>query len=293
MREFDGRVAVVTGAASGMGYAFAERFARAGMKVVLADIEQEALDRAVQQFRQQEHTVIGVRADVAHPHALEELARLALDAYGKVHILCNNAGVLADGDLPMDGGPPRPIWEQSLKDWQWTFGVNLFGVVHGIRTFVPIMLKQDEEGHIVNTASAAGLTSGAGLAIYGASKHAVVRASESLDLQLRAIDAKIGVSVLCPGPVDTRIALAARNRPDDLLDEGAARPAVEELERRQEQRVARAGGVGLAPEVVAEQVFQAIQDEQFYILTHDRYDNPIRARTEEILGRQHPARRPW
>jgi NAD(P)-dependent dehydrogenase (short-subunit alcohol dehydrogenase family) len=294
MREFEGRVAVVTGAASGMGRAFAERFARAGMKVVLADVEERALERAVQELRQGEFDVLGVRTDVARAEAVEELARRALDAYGKVHVVCNNAGVVADADLggPV-GGRGLPIWELSLKDWHWTFAVNFWGVVHGIRTFVPIMLRQDEEGHVVNTASIAGLTSGAGLAIYGASKHAVVRITEALHLQLAGLGAKVKASVLCPGGVNTRIALATRNRPDEFWDEGAARPSAEELERREQEWAERTGPRGMRPEEVAERVFRAIQDEQFYILTHDEYDDAIRRRMETILARENPQPRPF
>ena len=294
MRDFEGKVAVVTGAASGMGKAFAERFVRAGMCVVLADVEQEALQAAVQELRQRELDVVGVRADVSKPDAVEDLARQALDAYGKVHIVCNNAGVVADSDMGMLAGrQPVPLWELSLKDWEWTFAVNFWGVVYGIRTFVPIMLRQGEEGHVVNTASIAGLTSGAGLVIYGATKHAVVRVSEALHLQLAQMQAKVKVSVLCPGGVNTRITLATRNRPDELWDEGAARPTAEELARREHEWAARTGPAGLQPEAVAERVFQAIQDEQFYILTHDEYDDAIRTRMENILGRHNPQVRPF
>ena len=293
MQDFAGKVAVVTGAASGMGKAFADRFARAGMKVVLADVEQDALDLTVKEFRQREHDVVGVRTDVSNSESVDQLAQEALSAYGKVHILCNNAGVLAVGDMPGLGTAPRHIWEQSLKDWQWTLGVNLYGVINGIRSFVPQMLKQDEEGHIVNTASVAGLTSGGALAIYGASKHAVVRLSEALYQQLGGNADKIGVSVLCPGGVDTRIASAGRNRPDQLLDEGITRPTAGELAQREAQRAARPAGAGMAPEQVADQVFQAIQDRQFYIITHDEYDQAIRGRMEDILTRRNPSHRPW
>lgn len=294
MQSFEGRVAVVTGAASGMGRAFAERFAHAGMKVVLADVEQEALHAAVQELKQREFDVLGVRTDVARPDAVEDLARQALDAYGKVHILCNNAGVAADSEVgSLLGGPVVPMWEQSLADWEWTFAVNFWGVVHGIRTFLPIMLAQDDEGHILNTASIAGLTSGARLPIYGATKHAVVRISEALHLQLAGMQSKLKVSVLCPGGVNTRIALASRNRPGEAWDDAAPRPTAAELAGREQQWAARTGPTGMPPEAVAETVFQAIQDERFYILTHAEYDDAIRARTENILGRHNPELRPF
>ena len=289
MQHFEGRVAVVTGAASGMGRAFAERFAQAGMKVVLADVEQEALETAVREFTQREFDVLGVRTDVARPESVEDLARQALDAYGKVHVVCNNAGVAADSEVQsLLGGPVAPMWEQPLSDWEWTVAVNFWGVVHGIRTFVPLLLAHGEEGHVVNTASIAGLTSGARLPIYGATKHAVVRLSEALHLQLAGLESKVKVSVLCPGGVNTRIALATRNRPAEWWDAVATRPTAEELAQREQAWAARTGPAGLAPEAVAEQVFQAIQDEQFYILPHAEYDEAIRVRMENILARRNP-----
>lgn len=293
MREFDGRVAVVTGAASGMGKAFSERFALEGMKVVLADFEEKALAATVQEFKQREFDVTGVVADVSSAAAVEDMAKQAFDAYGKVHILCNNAGVVADSELGRLGfGQSPPLWEHPLSDWQWTFGVNFWGVVYGIHAFVPRMLAQDEPGHILNTASIAGLTSGAGLPIYGASKHAVVRVSEALHLQLAEANSKLHVSVLCPGGVNTRIALASRNRPDELW-EGNARPSHEELEAREATWANRTGATGMAPEEVANRVLSAIRDEQFYILTHDEYDGAIRTRMEGILARRNPGAAPF
>ena len=288
MQDFDGKVAVVTGAASGMGKAFAERFALEGMKVVLADFERTALEAAVLEFKQREFDVLGVVADVSSAEAVEELANEAFAAYGKVHILCNNAGVVADGELgPLGAGVGSPLWEHPLSDWRWTFGVNFWGVVYGIHAFVPRMLAQDEPGHIVNTASIAGLTSGAGLPIYGASKHAVVRVSEALHQQLAQAGSKLRASVLCPGGVNTNIGLASRNRPDELW-EGSTRPTQEELDARVAARANRAELAGMAPEEVANRVLSAIREEQFYILTHDQYDGVIRARMEAILARRNP-----
>ena len=210
MREFDGKVAVVTGAASGMGRAFAERFGREGMKVVLADIEEEALDATVAELRAQELEVTGVIADVSSLEAVEDLARTTVEQYGGVHILCNNAGVA--GDLDFLGNRRERIWEHSMRDWEWTFGVNFWGVVHGIRAFLPIMLEQDEEAHVVNTASMAGLLSGATADIYGATKHAVVRITEALYFQLLQDESKVGASVLCPGIINTNIIQSSRLR---------------------------------------------------------------------------------
>jgi NAD(P)-dependent dehydrogenase (short-subunit alcohol dehydrogenase family) len=276
MREFNGRVAVVTGAASGMGRAFAERFAAEGMRVVLADIEQRALDGAVQELRQQERDVIGVLTDVTDAAAVERLRDEALNAYGGIHVVCNNAGVVAASDLGPFGeqqGERMKLWEQPLEDWSWTFGVNFWGVVHGIRTFVPVLLEQ-EEGHLVNTGSIAGLLTGEGLPIYTATKHGVVVLSEALQRQLASTS--VGVSVLCPGGVRTRIAFANRNQPG--------------YERELEPGEAEATMVnGMDPADVAEQVLAAVRNDQFYILSHgDQYDDAIRARAEGIIERRNP-----
>ena len=282
MRDFEGKVAVITGGASGMGKAFAERFAREGVKIVLADVEEEALNATVLELQQAEHDVVGVLADVSSAQAIEELAEKTLDAYGKVHLLFNNAGVGG-------GGEGSKLWEHSIQDWDWTFGVNLWGVVYGIKTFLPIMLEQGEEGHVINTASIAGLIGGAGLDIYGATKHAVVRISEALHLQLAEIDSKVKASVLCPGFVDTNIGTSWRNRPDELWT-GGARPSDEELERRRQVRIsAQATRTNvITPEQVADQVFEAVRDERFYIITHDNFDDAIRTRMDNILERRNP-----
>src|SRR3989454_8974881 len=204
MKEFRDRVAVVTGAASGIGRGLAERFAAEGMKVVLADVEQSALDQADAEMRERGATVLPVRTDVSKPQQMEQLAQQTLEAFGAVHIVCNNAGV---------GGPGGPVWERTLADWQWVLGVNLWGVIHGIRTFVPIMLRQETEGHIVNTASVAGLVSLPMLTIYDVTKHGVVTLSESLYQELAMSGSRLRVSVLCPGFVSTNIMDADRNRP--------------------------------------------------------------------------------
>ncbi len=290
MREFDGRVAVVTGAASGMGRAFAERFAREGMKVVLADIEEAALNATVLEFKQQEFDAIGVIADVGSAESVEQLAQKAIDEYGAVHILCNNAGVAAGGVRV--GGTPAPLWEQPISDWEWTLNVNLWGVVHGIRTFLPIMIEQGDPCHIVNTSSTAGLTSGPGLAIYGVSKHGIVRITEALYHQLAALDSQVKVSVLCPGGVRTRIASSGRNRPDELIG-AAAKPTEAQIDESTQAWADRIVDDALDPEDVAEQVFEAIQAEQLYILTHDSVDVRVRERMEDILARRNPTPLPF
>ena len=287
MREFEGKVAVVTGAASGIGRAMADRFAEAGMKVVLGDVEEQALDAAVTEMRQAEHDVLGVRCDVSTEDAIQDLADRTLEAYGAVHILCNNAGIVTGGSIV--GDRDQYIWEQPLSDWQWTLDVNLWGVIHGVRIFTPIMLAQNEPAHIVNTASTAGLTGGPQLGIYGVSKHGVVRLSEALYFHLgQATDGLVGCSVLCPGGVRTRIAAAGRNRPDDRLEADILRLDADETARRADDWAARIGETGQDPSEIAEKVFAAINDDQFYILTHETQDPGLRLRFDNILARRNP-----
>ena len=284
MQEFEGKVAVVTGAASGMGRAFAERFAQEGMRVVLADVEAPALDATVTEFRQREFDVLGVHADASDQASVEDLARQTLERFGAVHVLCNNAGVA--GDLDFVGDRNRPLWEQSPALWDWTFGVNVSGVLHGIKAFLPTMLEQGEPAHVVNTASMAGLLGGSAAGIYGATKHAVVRISEALYFQLQALDSPVHTSVLCPGIINTRIFSSGRNRPDDSWAEGE-RPDASLATIRIEQGDAHFAH-GLPPEQVAEQVLQAIRDEQFWILTPDVPLDRIRERTERIVSMTNP-----
>jgi NAD(P)-dependent dehydrogenase (short-subunit alcohol dehydrogenase family) len=270
MRDLAGKVAVVTGAASGIGRAMAERFAQEGMKVVLSDIEESALQAAVQELRRQEHDVIGVVTDVAKPEAVEELAQTTIDAYGTVNLVCNNAGVF----LGM-----KPMWESTLRDWQWILGVNLWGVINGVRAFVPRMLESGEPGHIVNTASQAGLVTAN--SIYSLTKHGVVALSEGLYLQLKQRNANIGVSVLCPLFVDTRIMEAERNRPAELVNESG--PETNTLQMRDTT----------PPSEEAERVLQAVLEERFYIFPHlDVVDDNVRYRFDNIINRKNPEPRP-
>src|SRR5581483_10527616 len=222
-----------------------------------------------------EFDVTPVLTDVSKPESVQALAERAFETYGKVHVLCNNAGV--------SGGGMGALWEQSLETWRWVFGVNFWGVVHGIRAFLPRMLAQDEDGHVVNTASIMGLTPGGG--VYGATKHAVVSVSESLFAQLRQANARIGVSVLCPGHVPTRITSAVRNRPDELWD-GGERPSEDELAQRDAMWASR-GLNSLTPEQVAEKVVAAIERGDFYILPHEN-DVAVERRFEAIRSRQGP-----
>jgi len=277
MKEFQGKVAVITGAASGIGHALAEKSAQEGMKVVLADIEEQALMRVSQELEAAGASVLAVQTDVSKAGDVEALAQKAFDTYGAVHLLFNNAGV----------GAGTIIWESTLADWEWTIGVNLWGVIHGIRAFVPRMIAQDTEGHIVNTASIAGLTSGPGLGIYKVTKYGVVTLSETLYHELALRGAKIKTSVLCPGFVKTRIMDGARNRPARLQNDPA------EVKMGPEsvaliQFMLQAVEAGMSPQQVADIAFQAIRDETFYILTHPETKEAIRVRMEDMLQERNP-----
>ncbi|MCH8813683.1 MAG: SDR family NAD(P)-dependent oxidoreductase [Chloroflexi bacterium] len=275
MKEFEDKVAVVTGAASGIGRAMANRFAGEEMKVVLADVEEGALARAEAEMREAGATVLSVVTDVSKGADVERLAQETLDAFGAVHVVCNNAGVTDQGG---------PIWQKTLSDWEWVMGVNLWGVIHGVRVFVPIMLEQGDEGHIVNTASMAGLMSGGGNT-YGVTKHGVVSLSESLYLELQTAGAKVSASVLCPGWVSTDIIDAERNRPPQLEN-----PAQEPDQTLTEMREVVRGllASGLSPDVVADHVFNAIRDDHFYILTHPEMTPMIENRMKNILEGRNP-----
>lgn len=282
MREFASKTAVVTGAASGMGYAFAERFAAEGMNVVLADIETEALKAAVTRLEQQERNVIGVEVNTMRRETLENLRDQAIDRYGKIHVLCNNAGVTSrrDGGLgPGEGAVP--VWEVPDATWDWVMGVNFWGVLYGLQVFVPAMLEHGEAGHIVNTASVAGLIPGA--SAYSVSKHGVLTLTEGLWHHLRAADANISASVLCPGFVNTQINEAERNRPSEFG---------QSIEANEAQRVASRVflGGGMDPSDVAELVWQAMVNDQLYILPHDGWRDVIRGRIEAVLGGQQPVK---
>lgn len=274
MKDFGGKVAVVTGAASGIGLALSRRFATAGMKVVLADVEQAALDEAARVVSSAGVDTLAVRTDVSKAADVEALAARTLDAFGAVHVLCNNAGVAVSG----------PVWSHTLSDWEWVLGVNLWGVIHGVRVFVPIMLQQNAAAHIVNTASIAGLTCAPGIAIYNVSKHGVVALSESLHHELEMMGSPVKVSVLCPGFVDTRILDSARNRPAPLADTAPPLAGNAESEQAVRQMVA----AGLAPTQVAERVFEAIRDERFYVLPSPGWEERIRARMEDIVAGRNP-----
>ncbi len=265
------KVAVITGAASGIGKGLAERFAAESMKVVLADVEEEALAELETDLKSKGTDILAVKTDVSNAAEVENLAVQTLDTFGAVHILCNNAGVACS----------RPIWEHTVADWEWVLGVNLWGVIHGIRAFVPRMLTQGDACHIVNTASILGLIGGGGTGIYKVSKHGVVVLSEVLADELAQKGANIQVHVLCPGWVRTGILDSDRNRPDTLQNR----------ETQASSRIQTIGGgnaraemkAGMSPTEVAEQVYNAIQNGTFYIHTHPEHKAAIRERMERIL----------
>ncbi len=280
MREFAGKTAVVTGAASGMGLAFARRFAAEGMNVVLADIEQDALDAQVQRLEQEERSVLGVTVNTMRRETLERLRDETIERFGNVHILCNNAGVASMEDA--GGGMGRELrgsWAVPDSTWDWVLGVNFWGVLYGIQVFVPHMLEHGEEGHIVNTASVAGLIPSGGA--YGISKHAVLTLTEGLYQQFQQIGAKLSASVLCPGLVDTKIGYAERNRPEEFGEQVEITPEMEA------GIIATLGG-GMDPGDVAEVVFNSIVEQRCYILPHAGWDDIIRSRVEHVLARGAP-----
>jgi NAD(P)-dependent dehydrogenase (short-subunit alcohol dehydrogenase family) len=256
VREFTGRTAVVTGAAAGIGRALAERCAAEGMNVVLADVEGDALREATKAVEEQGVRAIGVRTDVAQADALRELARRTVDEFGEVHLLCNNAGVFASGGT---------LWETPLSDFEWQFGVNIMGIVHGVQAFVPIMLEQGGDAHIVNTASMAGVTSSPLSSGYFASKHAAISLSETLYHELEQRGSGIGVSVLCPELVATRIGDAERNRPEQWKrkDDGEEHPERDLVGNALRELTL----IGAPPSLLADRAFEAIRDKRFYILS--------------------------
>lgn len=286
LETLDGRVAVVTGAASGIGRGLSGRFAREGMKVVLADVEREPLAVAEEELRKDGADVLAVPTDVSSRESVEALADRAHQRYGKVHVLCNNAGVAGGG-----GGGGVGVWNATDKDWAWVLGVNLMGVVHGLQAFVPRMLAHGEEGHIVNTSSVLGVFTGGG-STYGVSKHAVTRLTEGLYYDLRAAGSKLGVSVLCPGLIATRIVSSFRNRPAELQND-APPAARDELERRMRAAQARFLERGMPPDEVAGIVVRAIREPRFYVFTHPGAASRVRDRLDAIIdGRAPPSQPP-
>lgn len=279
MKEFKDRVAVITGAASGIGRGLAERCAQEGMKVVLADIEEKALTETEKEMKAAGASVLAVLTDVSKASDIEALARKTLDAFGAVHLLCNNAGV---------GPGAAYIWERTVADWKWVMGVNLWGVIHGVRVFVPIMLEQDTECHIVNTASVGGLISSPHLGVYKVTKHGVVTLSETLYHELAQSGAKINVSVLCPAYVNTQIMDAERNRPAELQNDPAVEKKVNPEGQAVHQAMREAVQAAMSPQQVADRVFNAIREEKFYIFTDPEWKPVMQMRMEDIIQERNP-----
>jgi NAD(P)-dependent dehydrogenase (short-subunit alcohol dehydrogenase family) len=277
MKDLAGKVAVITGAGSGFGREFARIGAREGMRLVLADVQQDALDEAVAEARVAGVEALGMRVDVSKPDDVEQLAVRATGKFRAVHLLFNNAGVAGGGGY---------VWESSLKDWQWLLNVNLMGVVNGIRSFVPLMLRQDCECHVVNTASAAGLVSAPLMSVYNASKHAVVTLSETLFHDLRLAKAKMGVSVLCPAYVPTNIRSSERNRPPELTDDAPPTPSQIAARERSEKAIA-SGRLNAAE--VARMTFDAVRDDRFYVITHPKMLASVELRFQDLLAQRNPS----
>jgi len=276
MKEFAGKVAVITGAGSGFGREFARIGASLGMKLVLADIQADALATAADELRGKGAELIAERIDVSKAEEVERLARRTKEAFGRVHLLFNNAGVAAGG----------LVWENTVRDWEWMLGVNLWGVIHGVRCFVPMMLEQGDECHVVNTASVAGLLSTQLMGIYNVSKHGVVTLTETLYNDLRLTGANIGVTLLCPAFVPTGIHQSERNRPDALAPEAEPTPSMIAAQKATEK--ATSSGK-ISAEDVAKMTFDAIRDGRFYVVTHPRILASVELRLQDVVAQRNPS----
>jgi NAD(P)-dependent dehydrogenase (short-subunit alcohol dehydrogenase family) len=280
MKNFENKVAVITGGASGFGREFANIGAKLGMKLVLADVQQDALDITASELVAQGAQVMAMRCDVRKAEEVQALADATMAKFGAVHLLFNNAGV-GSGGL---------VWENTQADWEWVLGVNLWGVIHGVRIFTPLMLEcarkdSSYEGHIVNTASMAGLLNAPTMGVYNVSKHAVVSLSESLYQDLKLVDAPIGASVLCPYFVPTGISQSHRNRPVDVQSD-ATPTASQRAAQAMSDKAVNSGKVSAAQ--VAEWTFDAIRDGKFYIYSHPGALGNVQKRMEDIILQRNP-----
>lgn len=281
MKDFQDKVAVITGGGSGFGHEFARLGARLGMKLVLADVQQEALDRVQAELEAQGAQVLAMRCDVRHAAEVQALADATMAKFGAVHLVFNNAGV-GSGGL---------IWENAQADWEWVLGVNLWGVIHGVRIFTPLMLdcaKKDPayQGHIVNTASMAGMLNAPTMGVYNVSKHAVVSLSESLYQDLQLVEAPIGASVLCPYFVPTGISQSHRNRPDDVQND--TKPTVsQQAAQAMSDKAVSSGKV--SAQQVAEWTFDAIRNDKFYVFSHPGALGNVQTRMEDIILQRNPS----
>jgi NAD(P)-dependent dehydrogenase (short-subunit alcohol dehydrogenase family) len=280
MKKFKDKVAVITGAASGIGYGLAKRCAQEGMKVVLAGINEDTLKKVEEDIKKTGATTLVVKTDVSKAEDVKALAEKTLDAFGAVHLLFNNAGVLV----------LSTTWESTLADWQWVLGVNLWGVIHGIHFFVPLMIKQGTECHIINTASSAGLMVTAKGGNYAVSKHAVVALSETLYLEMAEGGYNIGVSVLCPWAVKSNMLESERNRPLALMNKPGKGLDMSDPEVQASMRfLKQLHEDGMPPQQVANIVFEAIEENKFYILPDAGMFKPmVKVRMEDILQERNP-----
>lgn len=269
MRDFAGKVAVVTGAASGIGRATATRFAQEGMKVVLADIEEAALEHAVQSLVDEGHEVVGVPTDVSSWEAIQALAERTMQAFGGVNVVHNNAGVVVSG----------PIAELTIADWEWVLGVDLWSVIYGVKAFLPL-IKQTGEGHVVNTASTNGLVSGPAIGPYNVAKFGVVALTETLRRELEAEKSPVSASVLCPGAINTQIVTSKRNRPAESAKDHQSSTVEQVFEERVGKLLAQ---VGKDPAEVADLVCKAIVADEFWILTHPDWKKVLQERVAALV----------
>ena len=281
MKSFEGRTAVITGAGSGFGLEVSRLAAGKGMRLVLADVQQDALDRAAAEMKALGADVLAARVDVSKADQVEALGAATLARFGAPHLVFNNAGIGAGG----------LIWENTLKDWEWVLGVNVMGVVHGVRVFTPMMLEaagKDPawEGHIVNTASMAGLLNAPNMGVYNVSKHAVVALSETLYQDLRLVTEQVSASVLCPFFVPTGITESDRNRPDALRD-AAAKPTKSQMIGKAMSEKAVSSGKVTAAQVAAF-VMEAVANDRFYIYSHPKSLASVQTRLEDIVQSRNP-----
>lgn len=274
MEILEGKIAVITGAASGIGRALAETLAGRGMKLVLADIEPTPLVATAEELSAGGAQVVAVPTDVQSAASVEALGAAARKAFGKVHVVCNNAGVFAGG----------LCWDQPVADYEWVMGVNTMGVVHGVRTFVPMILEHGEEGHIVNTASMAAVTAAPFSALYTMSKHAVLSYSECLYQELQATNPQVGVSCLCPEAILTGIGDSGRNRPADLAGDTEPKPEAQMVEEALRATV----DSGILPQVMADRVLAGILDNRFYLLGGGDWLAAMEARMDNLRAGKNP-----
>jgi len=275
MQDLNNKVAVVTGGASGIGRAMAERFAAAGMKIVLADIESAALEATAKEMRAAGVDIHTQLTDVSDGAAVDALAASTLDHFGAVHIVCNNAGVATAG----------PVWAMTEADWKFTIGVNLWGVIHGVRAFAPTMLEQDE-GHFVNTASMAGLVCAPGMGVYNVTKHGVVALTETLFEDLRGQGSNVGTSVLCPAFVNTKIWDSQRNRPDALKNDAGKGDS--ETYENTKSTLKTVIEHAMPAAKVADAVHDAVLANRLYILTHSSSQESVAKRMGHIVSGENP-----